>query len=103
MPELATRTKLDLVIDRAHLDRFVEVLDGRGVQGYTVFESLSGKGTRGAWIPDRLTDASDRVLVLAVTSSETAEEVLEDLAALFETFPGVAFASEVRVLRPDRF
>lgn len=103
MPDLSIRTKLELVIDRAHLDRFVEVLETRGVQGYTVFESRSGKGTRGSWFPDRLTDASDRVLVLAVTGPDTAEQVLEDLAGLFETYPGVAFASEVRVLRPDRF
>ncbi|MEM1032115.1 MAG: hypothetical protein AAGN82_17325 [Myxococcota bacterium] len=103
MPTITSRKKLELIVDRAHLRRFIETLERSGVRGYTVLESTSGKGTRGAWLPDRLTDATDRVVVVAVAHPDAADHVLEDLGALFEELPGVAFVSDVQVLRPERF
>lgn len=103
MHRLTPRKKLELIVDRAHLRRFVEALDEVGVRGYTVFESVSGKGSRGAWVPERLTDASDRVQVIAVSDTAAIEAVLDHLAELFEELPGVAFVSDVAVLRPERF
>lgn len=103
MATLTPRKKLELIVDRAHLRRFVDVLERVGVRGYTVFESMSGKGSRGAWIPERLTDAADRVQVVAVTDESAVDEALEALAELFDELPGVAFVSDVAVLRPERF
>ncbi len=101
--ETHLRHKLEIIIDQPHLRRVVEVLERHTVRGYTVLPTLSGKGSRGDWVPDRLTHADDRVVVVAVMAKEIADETLESLAELFLELPGVAFVSEVRVLRPDRF
>jgi PII-like signaling protein len=102
-PPLHPRKRLELIVDRPHLPRYVRLLEERGVNGYTVLPALGGKGSRGEWNPARLTDAADRVVVLAVLGEGVVEEVLGDLDALFERFPGVAFVSDVAVLRPERF
>lgn len=98
-----SRKKLEIIVDRAHLRRFVEALNRHGVRGFTVFESAEGKGSRGAWLPERLNDASDRVLLMAVTQPAVVDAVLTELSDLFEELPGVAFVSDVEVLRPERF
>ena len=100
---LHARKRLELVLDAPHLERYLRVLEAHGVRGYTVLPALGGKGSRGTWRPSRLTDASDRVVVLAVVSAELAKELLVDLDVLFDELPGVAFLSDVGVLRPDRF
>jgi len=103
MPKLTPRKKLELIVDRPHLRQFIEVLEEVGVRGYTVFESASGKGSRGAWVPDRLTEASDRVQVVAVSDEALVTAAIEALGRLFDDLPGVAFISDVAVLRPERF
>ncbi|MEM1414676.1 MAG: DUF190 domain-containing protein [Myxococcota bacterium] len=100
---LHARKKIELVIDRPHLERYLRVLEAHGVRGYTVLPALEGKGSRGAWRPSRLTNAANRVLVLAVVDEAKAAEILEDLDVMFDELPGVAFVSDVGVLRPDRF
>lgn len=102
-PTTHTRRKLELIVDRAHLRWFTEALDAHGVLGYSVFASDSGKGSRGAWTPQRLSEASDRVLVLAVARSEVIDAALPAITALFEEVPGVAFVSDVQVIRAERF
>lgn len=101
--ETHTRTKIEVIIDQPHLSNVTRVLDRHGVAGYSVFESVAGKGSRGRWTQARLTDADDRVLVLTVVDSDTADALLEKLSNLFEELPGVVFASDVRVLRANRF
>lgn len=101
--ETHPRTKIEIIVDHPHLPDVTAILEGRAVRGYSVFESLSGKGSRGAWVQAHLTDADDRLLIVVVTSSETADLVLGDLDELFEEIPGVVFVSDVRVLRTDRF
>ena len=103
MPETHRRVKIEAIVDQPHLPRVVEVLERPGVTGYTTFNSHSGKGSRGLWQQAVLTDADDRVLVIAVTTEETAESVLEALPEVFREIPGVVFASDVRVIRSDRF
>ena len=100
---LHARKRLERVLDAPHLERYLRVLEAHGVRGYTVLPALGGMGARGTGRPSRLTDASDRVVVLAVVSEELAKELLADLDVLFDELPGVAFLSDVGVLRPDRF
>lgn len=101
--ETYPRKRLEMIVELPHLPRFVELLDSSNVRGYTILPSVSGKGSRGAWIPTRLTDAVDKVMVVAVLDESTAAAVLKKLAPLFDELPGVAFVSDVEVLRPERF
>ncbi|MGF1465768.1 MAG: P-II family nitrogen regulator [Sandaracinaceae bacterium] len=100
---LHPRKKLELIIDRPHLPRYLRLLEQRGVNGYTVLPALGGRGTRGEWKDGGLTDAADRVVVVAVLSEPTLEVLMLDLDALFEDFPGIVFVSDVEVLRAERF
>jgi len=98
-----SRKRIEMIIDQPHLSRFIRLLEQLSVRGYTVLESKSGKGSRGAWAPARLSNVDDRVMIVAVTDEETVEQLLVELQSLFGELPGVAFVSDVQVIRPDRF
>jgi hypothetical protein len=99
---LHARKKLELIVDRPHVPRFTKVLEERDL-GYTLFPALGGSGSRGGWHDGGLTDADERVMIVAVLGGSTAGAVLQEVNDLFVDFPGIAFLSDVAVLRPDRF
>ena len=73
------RTKIEIIIDHPHLPRVTKVLERHQVQGYSIFSSLEGKGSRGRWAQASLTDADDRVLIVAVTSTSSIHTVSSKL------------------------
>ncbi|MEM1025237.1 MAG: DUF190 domain-containing protein [Myxococcota bacterium] len=101
--ETHARKRLEMIIEQPHLPQFIRLFEQQDVRGYTVLDSKSGKGSRGFWSPARLSSVDDRVMIVAVADEETIQRVLSELQALFEQLPGVAFVSDVQVIRPDRF
>ena len=97
------RSKLEVIIETIHMNRIKAILERHGNQAYTVVPCLSGRGTRGDWTPDRLSESGSRVLLIAVAEQAIISSILEDVYQVLETLPGVVFVSQVEVLRPERF
>ena len=98
-----SRKKLELIIESAHMNPIKEILERHGNQAYTVVPCLSGRGARGDWTPDRLTQAGSRILLITVAEATIIRSILEDVQIVLEQLPGVVFVSDVEVLRPERF
>ena len=94
--------KLVTVICESVLEELVvELLRDCGVQGHTAFD-VRGSGSQG------LRNAEMRecgnVQIEVIVKPEAASSLLENLRAkFFEHFAMVAYESEVRVLRPQKF
>ena len=93
--------KLEIVVEAPVLRRLEAILAEEGVRGWSVFRSVEGAGSHGEWRSDFA--ATERRLVWAVTSAETAERVLDRLLPFLDDYPGVVCVSDVGVLRPERF
>jgi len=96
------RKKLEVIMESVHINRIRAVLERHNNQAYTVVPCLSGRGARGDWTPDRLSESGSRVLLISVAEASIIMSILEDVFAVLETTPGVAFVSDVEVLRPER-
>lgn len=101
--ELTRRTRLEVIVEAPLVRRVEAVLAEAGVKGWSVFDGASGSGRHGEWRSEGLHPADRKSLVIALTSRERAEAVLERLRALFTDYPGVAALSEVEVMRAERF
>jgi nitrogen regulatory protein PII len=98
-----TRTRLEIIVEAPILRRVEQVLSEAGVHVFTVLEGREGRGLAGRWEDAAVADALDQRLIIAVAPQPAAEAAMAALAKLFERYPGVVFASEVQVLRAERF
>lgn len=94
--------KLVTIVCEAILEeRVVELLRECGAHGHTAYP-VRGSGHQG----ERSADMSDNanVQLQAIVKPSVAEAVLSRLQIeLFRTFAMVAYESDIRVLRPDKF
>lgn len=94
-----TRKKLEIIVEAAALKRAEQILIESGVHVFTVLDGREGRGLSGRWEDPAL----EQRLIVAVAAADVAEKVAARLVELFERYPGVLFASDVEVLRAERF
>lgn len=97
-----TRKKLEILIEAPLLKRAEEVLGELGVAVFTVFDGREGRGLHAGGRAAGVMELEQR-LIIAITSPETAEKAFLRFGELFQRYPGVIFASDVEVLRAERF
>lgn len=98
-----TRKKLELIVEAAILKRTEQILVECGVHVFTVIDGREGRGLAGRWDDANVADALSQRMIVAVTTAEAAEKVFARMAELFQRYPGVIYASDVEVLRAERF
>jgi nitrogen regulatory protein PII len=94
--------KLVTIICEAVLEeRIVEVLHECGAHGHTAFD-VRGSGRQGSRSADLVESGNVQIQVIAKPAA--AEAMLERLhGQFFQDYAMVAYESEVRVMRPDKF
>lgn len=94
-------TLLTVICEAVLEERVVEVLRDCGAHGHTAFD-VRGSGHQGERSADLV--ESGNVQIEAIVRPAVAETALARLQAeFFQDYAMVAYASEVRVLRPDKF
>lgn len=92
---------LTVICEAVLEQRVVETLRDCGAHGHTAFD-VRGSGHQGERSADLA--ESGNVQIEAVVRPAVAETALARLQAdFFQDYAMVAYASEVRVLRPDKF
>jgi nitrogen regulatory protein PII len=94
--------KLVTIVCEAILEeRVVELLCESGAHGYTAFP-VRGSGSQGERNADMVETGNVQLQVIVkATAAETLMNRLH--AELFKAYAMVAYESDVRVLRPDKF
>lgn len=101
---LSPLKKLEIILEGAHQEFATDVLDRAGVSGYTIVNSLSGKGRHG-FHEGHLMFNEDAVLIMIIVAApeEVVEPILEGFAPFFDKHTGVVFISDIQVSRPIKF
>jgi PII-like signaling protein len=97
------RRKLEILVDAPLVRRVISRLDQEGVTGYTVFSAHGGSGRTGAWGQEPVSDATAKMMVMAVMSPERAARVIERLSPYLDELGLVVFASTIEVVRAHRY
>lgn len=102
--EMVPMKKIEIVLDSAAVDDLTEILEKAGATGYSILPEVAGKGSRGVrTLTDDLYDTFHNSLLIVVTRPEVAERIVADMLALFESYAGVFWMSDVGVARSDHF
>jgi nitrogen regulatory protein PII len=92
--------KLEIVVEGEYQPFVVDLLERAGVNGYTVFHNLSGKGTHGTHKSHLMfNDDSVLVMIVSAVSSDLVAPILEGLTPFFNKHMGVIFTSDIQVNR----
>ncbi|MBU6373691.1 MAG: hypothetical protein KJS97_13275 [Alphaproteobacteria bacterium] len=97
------RRKIEIIVESAILKRTEALLTECGVHVFTVLDGREGRGLAGRWEDENVADALEQRMIVAVTTAEVAEKVFARMAEIFARYPGVIYASDVDVLRAERF
>jgi nitrogen regulatory protein PII len=101
---LTSMTKIEVVVNGDDVPAIGDVLTTCGASGYTVLSGVSGLGHHG-FHQGRLhfNDRDALRMVLTVVDDDRSDAVIGALRAFLDERPGVLFASETFVSRPDYF
>jgi nitrogen regulatory protein PII len=95
--------EIKIVVQGEHLKFVTDLLD-RVATGYTIINSVSGKGHHGFHEGHLLfNDTSSQVIIFTVVPEDRVEPVLAGLGPLFNKHSGTMFVTDVAVSRRDHF
>ena len=98
------RKRIEIVVERRLAFRVIDRVRAEPrVHGYTVLPCLGGAGRSGVHEADPLTDLQRDVLVTVVCGEPVARELLDGIVPLLDEIGGVAWLSDVEVIRVERF
>ncbi len=98
-----TRKKLEIIVDSPLVPRVTALIDRIGATGYTLFQSIGGRGAEGDWREDQLTGAQQKILIKVIAGEETANRLLENLSGELERYSCIIYVSTVEVIRAGKF
>lgn len=87
--------KVEIVIDSLHIHRIVEILERKGVSGYTIVKDVQGKGDRGIMAGDEVTDVFKNSYIFTVCDEKTSMEIAEEIKPLLKKIGGICIISDV--------
>lgn len=97
------RKKVELLADAPLARKLASRLDGLGITGYTVFQSIGGHGSSGTWWHDQVSDAGAKVLFKIVTSEAKADALIAALTPLLDEWGLILYVSTVEVIRGQKY
>ncbi len=104
MPDnMITRVRLEVLVDGPLAPRLVKLSKQAGITGHTLFRTVSGEGTDGAWKEDMVSGVTTKFIFLAVANQERADAFIELVRPLMESHGLLVLRSAVDVIRPDKF
>ncbi|OYU14940.1 MAG: hypothetical protein CFE37_08310 [Alphaproteobacteria bacterium PA4] len=103
MTETHSRRRIEVLADAPLIPAIVKLAGAAGITHYTLLPTLGGAGAHGRWHDDQLSGATAKVMLLAITSAEHAEDFIDRLAPLLESHHLMLLTSDVAVVRGRKF
>ncbi|MEM9723959.1 MAG: DUF190 domain-containing protein [Pseudomonadota bacterium] len=102
--ETFAKKRLEIIVETPVAKQACAVLEHRGVRAYTVMQTLRGLGEEGPWSGEGVVGAAGQMaLILAVTTENRLDGVLDDLRVLMRRHFGYVTVTDCEVMRSDRF
>ncbi len=96
--------EIKIVVQGEHVKHVTDLLNRVGATGYTIINSVSGKGHHGFHEGHLLfNDTSSQVIVFTVVPDDKVDPILFGLGPLFNKHSGAMFVTDVAVSRREHF
>ncbi|MEK7748223.1 MAG: DUF190 domain-containing protein [Nitrospirota bacterium] len=93
--------KVEIVIEAVKLQQVLKIIDQAGASGYTVHESVTGRGHRGYRRGGGVSDLYANAMIITLVDENAAVRIAEEVRDLIQDYAGVMMISDVDVVWPD--
>ena len=102
--ETFPKKRMEIIVEAPIVSMTTALLERKGVRAYTVLPTLRGLGQEGAWSGEgQVGPTGQMMMILAVTTEERMQTLLDDLRAQLQRHFGYVTISDCEVMRSDRF
>lgn len=88
--------RIEIIVDAPELPELTATLRAHGVNGYTVFSSLSGSGDRGTRANDEPGGGSGNICLLTAVLPEKAAPLTEAIRPILKRRGGICLVSDAQ-------
>lgn len=103
MTETTMRRRVEVLADEPLIPAIERIAASAGIEHYTMLPTLGGMGHAGRWRNDQISEATAKVMFMAITSQEGADRLAEMLSPLLATHHLMLLISTVEVIRGQHF
>ena len=102
--ETFSKKRMEIIVEAPIVSMTTALLERNGVRAYTVLPTLRGLGQEGAWSGEgQVGPTGQMMMILAVTTEERMNSMLDDLRAQLQRHFGYVTISDCEVMRSERF
>lgn len=99
------KTKIEVIVEAPLREMVLELLEREGAKGYTVFRAHAGLGRERRWQRGQLDRSGEMISVVVIVDPAAAGTLMAAVHDLMiaRGYEGIVYASEVSVIRGERF
>ena len=103
MTQTVTRKRIEILVDTPLAPRIISQIKAVDISGWSLIHVDSGGGRGGEWQHDDVTSAAAKTIVLVIASQTKADELVDALAPLLDSYRLLLTIGDVQVVRGERF
>ncbi|MEM1134644.1 MAG: transcriptional regulator [Bacteroidota bacterium] len=90
--------KIEIVTGSLDAKKVINLLDEKGIKGYTIIKNVMGNGDKGYQDGDGLHEAFQNKYIMVACSEEELEKLVEPLRAILKKSGGICLVSDAQWL-----
>jgi nitrogen regulatory protein PII len=91
--------KVEIIVEAVSQPKIIALLAKLNIQGYSIIKEVSGSGSHGTYDAEEISDLFKNVYFMVICSDQEAHTLLEATRSLIKKYGGIAFTSEVQLLK----
>ncbi|MBW2055895.1 MAG: hypothetical protein JRH07_18995 [Deltaproteobacteria bacterium] len=101
--QLAKMKRLDIIIETAERDEFIDIIKKSGATGYTLYSEVDGEGMRESRADIGFAHPHKNTGIFVIAPERVIMEIVERVSEILPNYAGILFLSDVEVVRKGHF
>ena len=103
MTDMTRMRRIEVLADEPLIPALERLAAAAGIHNYTLLPTVGGMGQHGRWRDDQVSGATAKIMLLAITTPEKAEQLVDLMSPLLGPHRMLLLLSDVDVVSGPQF
>jgi hypothetical protein len=103
MTDMTRMRRIEVLADEPLIPALERLAAAAGIHSYTLLPTVGGMGQHGRWRDDQVSGATAKIMLLAITTPEKAEQLVDFMSPLLGPHRMLLLLSDVDVVSGPQF